>query len=91
MKVKLEFFKCMGIMLANLCHPYILSTTVLSDNPVDSMDCIQSDTPDVTGKKIKVTRLTGERECVCQRSKECVLCRYSADTGYGRHDWSNHC
>ena len=26
-----EFFKCMGIMLANLCHPYILSTTVLSD------------------------------------------------------------
>ena len=31
MKVKLEFFKCMGIMLANLCHPYILSTTVLSD------------------------------------------------------------
>ena len=32
MKVKLEFFKCMGIMLANLCHPYILSSTVLSDN-----------------------------------------------------------
>ena len=31
MKVKLEFLKCMGIMLANLCHPYILSTTVLSD------------------------------------------------------------
>ena len=30
MKVKLEFFKCMGIMLANLCYPYILSTTVLS-------------------------------------------------------------
>ena len=32
MKVKLEFFKCMGIMLANLCHPYILSTTILSDS-----------------------------------------------------------
>ena len=32
MKVKLEFFKCMGIMLANLCHSYILSTTVLSDD-----------------------------------------------------------
>ena len=31
MKVKLEFFKYMGIMLANLCHLYILSTTVLSD------------------------------------------------------------
>ena len=31
--LKLEFFKCMDIMLANLCHPYnILSTTVLSDN-----------------------------------------------------------
>ena len=29
--MKLEFFKCIGIMLANLCHPYILSTTVLSD------------------------------------------------------------
>ena len=31
MKAKLEFSKCMGIMLAHLCHPYILSTTVPSD------------------------------------------------------------
>ena len=26
-----ENLKCMGIMQDNLCHPYILSTTVLSD------------------------------------------------------------
>ena len=26
-----EFSKCMGIMLANLCHPYIVRTTVLTD------------------------------------------------------------
>ena len=26
-----EYLKCMGIMQDNLCHPYILSTTVLSD------------------------------------------------------------
>ena len=32
MKVKLEFFKCMGIILANLCHPYSLIPTVLSDS-----------------------------------------------------------
>ena len=32
--VKLVSFKCMGIMLANLCHPYILSTTVLSDTSI---------------------------------------------------------
>ena len=33
-KVKHENLKCMGIMQDNLCHPYILSTTVLSDNYV---------------------------------------------------------
>ena len=32
LKVKHENLKCMGIMQDNLCHPYILSTTVLSDN-----------------------------------------------------------
>jgi hypothetical protein len=26
-----ENLKCMGIMQDNLCHPYILSTVVLSD------------------------------------------------------------
>ena len=31
MKVKLDISKCIGIILANLCHPYVLSTTVLSD------------------------------------------------------------
>ena len=37
MKVKLEFFKCMGIMLANLCHPYIiLSTTVLGKSHIQT-------------------------------------------------------
>ena len=31
----IKFLKCMGIMQAdNLRHPYILSTTVLSDNYV---------------------------------------------------------
>ena len=29
-----ENFKCMGIMQDDLCHPYILSTTVLSDKYV---------------------------------------------------------
>ena len=29
--MKHENLKCMGIMQDNLCHPYILSTTVLSD------------------------------------------------------------
>ena len=38
MKVKLEFFKCMGIMLANLCHPYIVRTTVLTDNHITPGD-----------------------------------------------------
>ena len=31
LKVKPQFLKCMGIMQADLCHPYILSPTVLSD------------------------------------------------------------
>ena len=31
-KVKIGFFKCMGMMLKNLVHPYIQSTTVLCDN-----------------------------------------------------------
>ena len=29
--MKHENLKCMGIMQDDLCHPYILSTTVLSD------------------------------------------------------------
>ena len=28
---KCEFSKCMGIMLANLCQPYIVSITVFTD------------------------------------------------------------
>ena len=31
MKVLVGFFKCMGMMLKNLVHPYIQSTTVLCD------------------------------------------------------------
>ena len=32
--MKHENLKCMGIMQDDLCHPYILSTAVLSDNYV---------------------------------------------------------
>ena len=42
MKVKLEFFKCMGIMLANLCHPYIVRTTVLTDYYAQRQTCAYS-------------------------------------------------
>ena len=52
MKVKLEFFKCMGIMLANLCHPYIVRTTVLTDTPHKALVpsqrfCSESVSPEV--------------------------------------------
>jgi hypothetical protein len=31
LNVKTVFFKCMGKMQGDLCHPYILGTTVPSD------------------------------------------------------------
>ena len=39
-KAHIENLRCMGIMQDNLCHPYTLSTTVLSDQHTSGGSCI---------------------------------------------------
>ena len=46
----------------------------IDNNPVDSMDCIQSDTPDVTGKKNESNKIDRrERVCVLKVKRMCTM------------------